>query len=291
MTMFSGRAYESSFITTLVDHLTGIPVGGTEPYWKQVNSGSFTTEGVILESKGSGGDDNIFVQIKKSTNYSIIVRLLHNYIPSPISGLDGTFLSATPEQNVYWYNTTYPATTPFDYWLSFDRDRIMLFVGADKLVVSPTWGDLVWIGVPSRVSKESDSTAATIAVSRYSLPLSGYGTNNNHTGNYGICTTVKSINKSWNVKSSMITSVPFKSVGWGGHVNMPLIYLDNGEGVRSIMHGVHPLSQVTKDSDFKHGDEIMVGSKRYTIFQTHYAPGNTDANCFPTDWMAVEQLR
>lgn len=93
MTLVTGRAYESDFITKLVNHLTAIPSGASDPYWKQVNSGLFTTEGVILQSKGTSGDDNIFVQIRKGSNNYIIVRLLHEYAPNPVAGLDGTFVS------------------------------------------------------------------------------------------------------------------------------------------------------------------------------------------------------
>lgn len=288
MTVATGRAYETDFITKLVNHLTAIPSGGTDPYWKQVNSGIFTTEGVILESRGTSGDDSIFVQIKKGASHYIIVRLLHGYVPNQVAGLDGTFVSATPDQQVSWYSTNYPTTISFDYWLSFDRDRIMLFVSADKLVATPTWGCLLWVGLPSRLSKEEDSTAATIAVSRFGAATNGHGSNEQ--GMYGRCMVIRNVSKSWNQYANMISSFPFKSVGWGGNVFLPHIFLDGGEGARSIMHGVHPLVQI-KEDDFRHGDEIMVGSKRYTIFQTHNNTVAYDASSFPTDWMAVEQLR
>lgn len=290
MTVATGRAYETDFITKLVSHLTAIPSGGTDPYWKQVNSGIFTTEGVILESKGTSGDDSIFVQIKKGASHYIIVRLLHEYVPNQVAGLDGTFVSATPDQQISWYSTNYPTTVPFDYWLSFDRDRIMLFASADKFISNPIWGCLLWIGLPSRLSKELDSTAASIAVSRFGHATNGY-TSTAHTANYGRCMTLRNASKAWNPLTNMMTMTHFKSVGWGGNLLLPHIFLDSGEGTRSIMHGVHPLIASVGSDDFKHGDEIMVGSKRYTIFQTHYNPANLDSNSFPTDWMAVEQLR
>lgn len=290
MTLVTGRAYESDFITKLVNHLTAVPSGASDPYWKQVNSGLFTTEGVILQSKGTSGDDNIFVQIKKgSTNY-IIVRLLHDYVPNQVAGLDGTFVSNTPDQPVYWAITAYPSTYQFDYWVSFDRDRIMLFTSSDKMVTNPAWGDLLWIGLPSRLSKEADSTAATIAVSRTAGPTNGYAAGG-QTSWYGRCMTIRNTSKVWNPYSTMIVPTLVKSVGWGDNVSLPLVFLDSGEGARSIMHGVHPLHQTTED-DFRHGDEIMVGSKRYTIFQTHNAVmHNADSSSFSANWMAVEQLR
>lgn len=291
MTLVIGRAYESDFITKLVNHLTAVPSGASDPYWKQVNSGLFTTEGVILQSKGTSGDDNIFVQIKKGSTHYIIVRLLHDYVPNIVSGLDGTFVSATPDQPVYWSTTAYASNYQFDYWLSFDRDRIMLFTSADKLVLNPAWGDLLWIGLPSRLSKEADSTAASIAVSRTSGPITGY-VSGGQVSWYSRCMTIRNISKVWNPYSAMITPTLVKSVGWGDNVSLPLIFLDSGEGARSIMHGIHPLIQSAAEDDFKHGDEIMVGSKRYTIFQTHNSVmHNADSSCFPSNWMAVEQLR
>lgn len=291
MAFYTGRAYESDFITKLVEHLTAIPQGGTEPYWNQVNSGTFLSEGVILESRGMSGNESIFVQIKKVNNYSISMQLLHGYVPNQISGLNGTFVSATPVQNLHWFTTSYPVNYTFDYWVSFDRDRIMLFLSADKLVTTnPIWGSFTWIGLPNRLSAESDSTAAFMATSRYAFPTTQQSPGTNFTASYGIGTLIRDRFKTWNKATNMYSTHPFKSVGWGGQVFLPHIFLDSGDGARAILHGVHPLVQNATEDDFRHGDEVTVASKRYTIFKIH-ANANFDPNGFTTDWIAVEQLR
>ena len=82
-----------------------------------------------------------------------------------------------------------------------------------------------------------------------------------------------------------------RSKGWGDHIHLSDIYLDTGtqEGVRSIMHGVHPI--FNDSSDFRDGDEITVGSKRYKVLLINDNPTSSwRANCFPANWLAVEQL-
>lgn len=291
MTLNMGRAYESDFITKLTNHLTAVPFGGTTPYWEKVNSGTFLSEGVILKSVGSSGNENIFVQIKKGSNNYVHMQLLHDYIPNQVSGIDGTFTSATPLQPIHWYHTTYSSNYTFDYWVSFDRDRIMLFLGADKLVENnPTWGSFTWIGLPNRLSAESDSTAACIATSHFARELTDLYSINNY-GDYNRCKSIRSRTKAWNPLTTMHSTYPFKSVGWGGQVFLPSIFLDTGDSIRAIMHGIHPLVQVTNAEDFKHGDEITVGSKRYTIFKIRHHAIYYDSSCFGTAWMAVEQLK
>jgi hypothetical protein len=66
------------------------------------------------------------------------------------------------------------------------------------------------------------------------------------------------------------------------------------------MTSIHPINQdnVTYP-DFRDGDEITVGSKRYIVFQVYEAKnwtvvadydGTNSINCFPTPFMAIEEL-
>lgn len=306
MAFYQNKEERALLLDKIVQLLTTKPAGTTAPYWKQVQSGTFQNEGYILYSEGRSGNDNIFVRFHYTTwQNKIVMSMMEGYTPNSVAGLNGVIVNESHAQDVYFYNaaktsngdynnwsSSYSATHPVHYFLSFNKDKIMLVLKGDPGVDNYPMQTLAWIGMPQRLTDEPDSTAVTFAVSTLAYRLTDVG---NTSVNALQAKVLVNRNKQKQNTHHMHTMRKFKSKGWGGHFLLPNIYLQSNvsfEGVRSIMDGVHPLIQNEANPDFKDGDEITVGAKRYTIFMvsSRIANKNYDVSCFPSDWMAVEQL-
>lgn len=289
MAFYTGKAFNSELITTLVELLKTTPSGSSEPYWKEVQSGSFSSEGIILHSKGSSGMDNIYIQIKQGSNYYFNINVLDGYERNATESINGTFAGSIGDTMMQWNNGSYSTSYPIHYILSFDKDRIMLFLERDKSYTGAQNGTLLWAGLPERLSERDDSTAATMLTSNWSTHLSGYGTSNSYAGPVSRTRVLRSVNKSYGAIND-ITTMTLPSVGWGGKIILPDIYLRDLGYVRSRIHGVHPIN-LYSDESLIHRSEITVGSKRYTILNVFIDEGNYRHNTFPSNWIALEQLR
>lgn len=307
MAYFKGSSQRGQLVDTLVGLLTSIPNGAVEPYWKAVQSGPYATEGVVLYSKGSSGTDNIFIRLSSDAKPNkIYMSIMEDYKPNPVNGLVGTAVNEMGKQEIRWTHTEkYDATFPVYYDLSFDRDRIMLSLMADKQAVLAS-GDIVvnayrtfaWMGLPKRLSPVGttdwmDSTAVCYAGSRHGMTVAG--TSGNLTlPAYGVCRALRDRGR---VESALydlrvLGSGFGKSRGWGGKILLSDVYMEKkggDEGPRAIMHGIHPLFTPDSPADFKDGDELVIGGKRYTIMQV-YTDAASQTNCFPSPWLAVEKL-
>lgn len=292
MAFYQGTETVSRYIDKIVSLLTTAPSGSMEPFWTKVQSGTFVNEGYILKSVGSSGTDNIFIRLTQPANNTLQISAIESYQPNAVSGLNGTITNESVKTNVPWSNSTgYPAGIPAGYWLSFDKDRIMLCVIGDK-TQSGAVKTFAWIGLPERMAAEKDSTGVAFAVSQWAYPLTQYVAGHANI-QAGQCRVAKGKTRGNWPLYSMVTLSKFPTKGWGGKVILPDIFLantaDTSEGIRSKMHGVHPLI-LSSVADFRDGDEITVGSKRYTVHFVYstFTTGNT--NCFPQNWLAIEQL-
>lgn len=292
MAFYQGTETTSRYIDKIVSLLTTAPSGSTEPFWRKVQSGTYANEGYILKSTGSSGTDKIFIRITQPANQGIQVSAIENYEPNAVDGLNGTITNESVKVNVNWSQSAgYPSTFPVGYWLSFDKDRIMLAVIGDKTYTYSV-KTFMWLGLPERIAAEKDSTGVLFAVSQWAASLTNYTTHNNLTA--GQCRVSKGKTRANWQTQQMITLSRFPTRGWGGKVILPDIFIASiadgaSEGLRSKMHGVHPLI-LSSVADFRDGDEITVGSKRYTVHYVYSAYSTSNTNCFPQHWLAVEQL-
>lgn len=283
MAYYRDKVTQVLLIDKLVERLTTTPSGATEPYWKQVQSGPTATEGYILYSKGKSGKDNIYIrlyQVPNSRHY-ISLSILEDYKPNPIGGLVGTMVNEI-QQNLYYANSNVSTNTQIRYFLSFDKNKVMLALSAVN--VGTTYGitGLMYVGLPTRINEEKDSTAGVITTSTTFKNSSVYA-------NAGQVYVLKNRAQAVSPIYTMVTMSGIgRSKGWGGHVLLPTIYLQGtNETIRSVLDGVSPIYQNTAKPDFSHGDEITVGTKRYTVF---FVNKMSVRNGFPSDWVAVEQL-
>jgi hypothetical protein len=307
MAFYRDKVQRVGLIDKLVQLLTTAPAGATEPYWKQVQSGTFQNEGYILHSKGKSGTDNIYIRfLKPDHQNSIEMTMIEEYTPNSVAGLNGTIVNESFAQRIYFYNNRgtngdynnwgggYPSNAPVHYFLSFDKDKIMLSLRGDSLVSDTvSTRTFAWIGLPNRLSTEADSTACAHAVSSWAYRLTNAGSSS--TGNIGHCKVLRNRNKEAQNVYYMEAFNSYRTKGWGDHLLLSNIYLQDDqawEGVRSIMDGIHPIYQNDNARDFEDGDEITVGSKRFTVMLVFDPDGSDsyDINCFPSQWLAVEQL-
>ncbi|WP_422661730.1 hypothetical protein ACK8P5_25590 (plasmid) [Paenibacillus sp. EC2-1] len=289
MAYYQGSEVSSKLIDTLIQKLTSIPEGAIEPFWKSIQSGSYADEGFVLRSKGSSGKDNIIIRIKGILNYvGLTVSILEGYTPNPVQGLVGVVTNEIPIAVQYTTSSTYGSNIPVNYWLSFDKDKIMLLV-AGSINISSTYKNFVWAGMPERLSEESDSTAVTLAVSNFSHTLADAASTTN--GFSGIVKMLRNrkqeISQKVHQKSMMIS---VKNIGWGDCFILPDIFLEHGsdEGVRAKLPGVSPVSGII-NVDFKDLDEVTVGSRRFVIHKTNNVSGN-NMSSFLSDYLAIEKL-
>lgn len=318
MPLARGTIKRSDLLEKIVSTLTTAPVGASEPYWKTIQTGKVVDEGYILYSKGKSGKDDIYVRIyERSTSYGYIyVSIMESYKPNPVLGLAGTMVGESPQAPVQFLNGTYGSTRPLDYFLSFDKDKIMLSLLGNPSVNQYCTRVFVWAGMPNRLSDEPNSNAVTLAVSRRAYELSTYTNSNYNNAAHGTAYTLKNRKQlsgrggqspatgvySQDSIYNQYTACSAKTKGWGGKISLFPVYLNRSdEGYRSILAGVHPIYQDLNNMDFLDGDEITVGSKRYSVFQVHedfnkMPSGNPiggsgySVNCFQSIFMAVEHL-
>lgn len=295
MAYYNGKIQRNMLVDKLVTLLTTAPVGSSEPYWKKVNSGNFTGDGYILKSSGKTGANDIFVRFQNTTvTNAIVISTMENYVPNSTAGLDGTITNETSTANLYFHASAYGDTIPVEYFLSFDRDKIMLALKGDPSFTGLTYTGFAWVGMPQRLDIDNDKSngAVTIACSKNAA---GLGANS---GNGGICRSVLDRGGEKNPYTKMVTvgTNIARSKGWGNEIMLPTIYLEDhtgDEGIRSIMDGIHPIYQTASMPDFKNGDEIIKNSRRYIILQVATDGVNNVShagNSFPSPWLAIEQL-
>lgn len=312
MPLARGRIQRNKLLDKLASILTTAPTGSNEPYWKAVQTGKVVDEGYILYSKGKSGKDDIYIRLYEGgTQYGYTyMSILESYKPNPVLGLNGTIIGESPKATVEFCNAQY-SSYPLTYFLSFDKDKIMLSLAGDPVYHSYAVRTLAWAGMPERLSDEPNSNAVTIACSRRAGYFSTYTnmtTNSNGTlsaytlknrkylsgqgGGSGTGYSQDSIYR-------MSVASNYKSKGWGDKITLFPIHLDRSdEGYRSLMAGVYPIYQDLNNRDFLDGDEITIGSKRYSVFLVsddfgkvnNPTGGSYSTNCFPSIYMAVEHL-
>lgn len=293
MAFYQGSIVSSSAIDKIVTLLTTPPQGSVDAYWTKVGSGSYDNEGFILFSKGKTGNERLFIRIKQATGvyYGITFSMIEDYQPNAVQGLNGVATNESVSQLTYWANgNSYPSTAPISYWLSFDRDKIMLATTGDKTISTGLKG-FIYIGLPERMYTPTANPpvpAMAMAVSRIGTPTNGAVGD----ASQSTCLGLRDRGLNLAPKYTMVSLSKWKSMGWGGNILLGDIFMyhNSDEGLRVKMAGVHPLVTGTP-IEYRDGDEITVGSKRYTIHNVWNAGQGTVANCFPTGWLAVEQIQ
>lgn len=290
MAFYQGKEVQSRLIDTLVEKLTTPPAGSVEPYWTRVESGGYQNEGFILFSNGKSGVDRIFIRMKQTAINGIEFSIIEDYQPNPVQGLSGIVTNEGPKQNCYFASSSvYGSNQPVHYWLSFDKDKIMLALKGDK-VLSNAVKSFVWIGAPQRFydPAQEQTTPLAHANSRWSSPL--VNTKDSDDLLLGYCRGLRDRARNTNVFYTMTTLTKWKSKGWGDTILLGEIFLHHNaaEGFRGKMDGVYALNN-SNPPDFQDGDEIMVGSKRYTVHNIWSA--GSRSNCWNTPWLAVEQIQ
>lgn len=298
MAYYSGKVQRNMLVDKIVQLLTTAPVGSSEAYWKKVNSGTFQGDGYILKSSGKSGSNDIFIRFSNTTlTNAILVSVLEGYVPNVTQGIDGVITNESSKATLYFHNVTYDGSFPVEYFLSFDRDKVILALRGDKSVDGKTFTSLLWAGMPDRLDTKGDtgSGAVSIAASRGAIAITG------GTSSYtqlSRCRALRDRGQELNALTNMVTlgNVIGRSKGWGDNIMLPKIYLEDStgvEGIRSIMDGVSPIYHDPVQAEFKDGDEIIQNSKRYTVLCVAYdgvSGYDHPNNCFPSTWMAMEQL-
>jgi hypothetical protein len=290
MAFYRNKVNKVNLLDTLVQKLTSIPAGATVPYWTQVQSGTYAQEGYILHSKGSSGTDDVYVRMTSNTQ-GIVMSMIEQYTPNPISGLVGTVVNESYKQNVQVATSTYSDTAPVQYVLSFDKDKIILVIKGNLVSNGGANQTMAYIGLPERLDPTDNSTAAVFAVSRSAYLLTDLPSNSDTSS--GKCKVLRARNKETQSIMYMIRLGAFKTKGWNDTLLLSHIYLQDDistEGVRSRMSSIHPIYQNASNPDFRDGDEITVGSKRYLVLQIWEVSTGSGTNCFPTGLMAIEEL-
>lgn len=299
MAFYKGSEKRITLVDKLVELLTKTPTGAGQPYWEKIGSGTFENEGYIIRSSGKSGRDEIIVRFKKTADTRMVVMsAIEKYVPNEILGLAGTISGETSQANITYHLSTYNASFPVHYTLSFDKDKIMIILSGDKSVDGTKVNALAWIGMPERLAPEVDTSngAVTIACSKNASALTGTSS----VVNQSVARNIRDRSKNENtyIRLISVSSKFNRTYGWGDVVLLSKILLEDAdgvEGVRGIMEGIHPIYQDPLNPDFKDGDEITQGSKRYIVVNCAHdgIAGNQsgfDSNSFPSAWMAVEQL-
>lgn len=296
MAFYQGKAARTSLIDEIMAKLTTAPAGATDAYWKKVSSGTYQNEGYILKSTGASGTEKLFIRIKQPNAWGLQFSMMENYTPNGVDGLNGTILNESVQRDLcfYDYNTNgYPAAAPVYYWLSFDKDKIMLTLQADKLY-SGWRKTFMYIGLPERMNAEPDSTAMVFGMSQYAHNLTGTAYASGSYGQYKKIAALKNRKQVVQPILDMRVLSKWKSRGWNNVILLGDIYLEEVDsGIRARMPHISPLYIDGNLPDYRDGDEITVGSRRFTIHRIVKNDANSEnynQNCFVSDWLAVEQL-
>ncbi len=299
MAFYKETVPNDQMFDTIIQRLTTAPAGAQTPFWTQVQTGP-VTEGIVLYSKGKTGTDDIWVRMKNKTTVSwphIEISVIEKYVPNSVSTLAGTATNEIIHLAYYVPQSSYGTIQPIGFWLSFDKNKIMLRIEPDR---SYGWNTkhFVWVGMPDRLSPETDNGACCIAGSAYAGLLFGQ-TWSYEFNNYGFIKILRDRAKAAPSYGKLRTlSGITKSKGWGDFILLPDYYVTehyvSGDliGPRFRLDGVKPIRQTVEFRDFRDGDEISQGSKRYTIFKVkdNNDIPETYTNCFTHDYIAVEQL-
>ncbi|MNO80985.1 hypothetical protein D3C76_722100 [compost metagenome] len=263
-----------------------------DAYWTQVQSGGYQNEGFILKSTGKTGNESLFIRVRQQTNVTNAIEfsMIEDYQPNNVQGLAGVVTNEGPKQPLYWSTSAYPTSAPVGFWLSFDKDKIMLALTGDKTIAG-TFKNFLFIGLPERMYTPTSNpplSAMIHAVSRFATTLGIANGDLSYALGKGLRDRARAAGPGYN----MIFLNKWKSKGWGDNVLMSDIFLyhNDTEGLRAKMTGVKSL-QVGNPIEYRDGDEITVGSKRYTIHNVFTVGTGTYPNCFPTGWLAVEQIQ
>lgn len=291
MPFIQGKELASSVVDRIMEHLTAIPQGSVDPFWRRVDSGGFQNEGYVLQSTGKDGNAKITIRLNARQNSipGLMISLIEDYQPNVVQGLVGVATNETVPQVVAWATSSYSTNAPVTYWLSFDKDKIIIVVAGEKTLAVAV-KTLMYIGMPERMyaTPAIDNGAAVVAVSRFA--------ENNIAGNtstsdslVGYCKVLRDRALSNVTYSRIHTLSLWKSKGWGDVVLPSDIYLSNNgeEGYRSRMSGIKSIQNPV--NEFRDLDEISVGTKRYIIHNVWAAGGQR--NCFTSAWLAVEKIQ
>lgn len=293
MAFYQGKEVASSLIDRLIERLTTPPQGSVNAYWMQVQSGGYQNEGFILKSTSKTGNESLFIRISQRANAgnAIDFSMIEDYQPNPVQGLNGVMTNEGPRQPLYWSTSTgYPTNAPVSFWLSFDKDKIMLALTGDKTIASSI-KTFMYIGLPERLYTPTSNpplSAMAHAVSRFATNIGVTNSDLSH----GFCRGLRDRARSALPLYYMVFLNKWKSKGWGDAILMSDIFLTHNDnaGLRAKMTGVKCL-QVGTPIEYRDGDEITVGSKRYTVHNVFTAGTATFPNAFPTGWLAVEQIQ
>lgn len=290
MAFYQGSVQQASLIDVLIQKLTSTPVGADAPYWQAVQSGTYANEGYVLKSTGKTGNDKIFIRIKTGA-YFVELSAMEDYQPNSTIGITGTSTNETYKSKICWStDTAYNPAFPVYYWLSFDQNKIMLAVWGDKTYVN--WcKTFAWIGMPDRLNPNDDVTAIAFAFSRFAQENAGFTPGRVVGGGpYSKLKVLRDRTKAAQVIYDIVSLGNWKSKGWGDTILLPEMFFGNvNEGIRARIDNVYPIYQPSSYDDFRDGDEITIGSRRFTIMNCG-STTSTHVNCFPSNWLAVEQL-
>jgi len=290
MAFYEGKEPVVTMIDRIIERLTSTPQGSVDPFWRRVESGGYQAEGCILKSTGKSGTDAIFVRLKQNSNTGIDFSMIEDYQPNVVQGLVGVTTNEGPIHTFQWGTGAQPVGASINYWLSFDKDKIILTVQGDRAVTT-SFKNVLFIGLPERLYTPRAGSPSAVAhfVSRYA--------DINLTGSSSSGDAIRGIGRGLRDRSRgalpyyrTVAMTKWKSKGWGGVV-LPsdiFMYHVDQEGLRARMDGVKCLTN-SASGDFRDGEEITVGSKRYIVHQAWSA--GSRQNCFPTDWLAVEKIQ
>lgn len=302
MAFYKGVSSVGSILDKMIELLTKTPQGATSPYWQKVGSGTVDNEGIILHSKGKSGKDLMYLRFKPSTtNRFFEVTLLESYAPNPIQGLAGVMTNESGIGYVGWMGSgTGKITDPVSYILSFDRDKMIISTLGDRSVTSSI-RSVFSAGTIERTYSPIEEPVINSTYISSSLTANGIAPSFvSGTAAYEACALMMRSRalKLHQYYSMIIMSCPNvayvnlrKGKGWNNTIIASDIYLQGFnalgpvEGIRGKMGGVKTLPAAS--SDFIDGEEMMIGSKRYTIVNS---PSFSAKSSWPGAWLAIEQI-
>lgn len=301
MAFYTGATTAGSALDKLVELLTKTPQGATSPYWQKIGSGTIDNEGIILYSPGKSGKDKMYVRLRPSTpSRGIDMTMLETYTPNAVQGLAGTFTNESAVAWIAWQSSGGNSRTidPITYFLSFDRDKIIVSLAGDRVLPSAL-RSVASVGTVERSYSPIEEPVinatylATSANGNSLTPNSVSGANSAEAA----CTIMRSRDLKLFPKYDMVIlgsavmgmNSLQKAKGWNNTIVPSDLYLQGtgtlgiSEGIRGKIGGIKHVVGL----EFIDGEEMMIGSKRYTIFN---APAAINKTCWPGLWLAVEQI-